>query len=83
MCFGVLVTRTRLVRWVTPERAESVLLMVAGLAGWLVWKAGAPKWAGLVLSLGVALLVRWMRQRGHIERALVRWLHRHEEPSGV
>ncbi|MEU8021191.1 hypothetical protein AB0B88_03120 [Micromonospora haikouensis] len=69
------------------HRAVSFTRDMPGVEGWpgtragSKRKAGAPEWAGLVLSLVIALLIRWVRQQGLIDQAIVRWLHRHEEPS--
>ncbi|NBE79627.1 hypothetical protein [Micromonospora rubida] len=65
----------------TTGWVEWLLLLIALLIGGLAWKVGAPVWAALILSLAMALLIRRMREQGRIE-LLVRWLHRHEEPSG-
>lgn len=72
-CWAVAVAR---MGWVTPGKAEWLLLLVTLLIGGLIWKAGAPEFVGLGISLFLALLVRAARQRGLIELAVARWLQK-------
>jgi hypothetical protein len=67
--------------WVTPGKVEWLLLLVTLLIGGLVWKAGAPEFVGLGISLFLALLVRLARQRGLIDHAVARWLQHGDGPG--